>query len=88
MNQKFCQSCSMPLPENKELNGANKDGSLNEDYCKYCYENGKFTWDCTMDEMIDFSAKQMKKFNPKTDEKAAINNMKQFFPHLKRWENS
>ena len=88
MNQKFCQSCSMPLPENKGLNGTNKDGSINEDYCKYCFEHGKFTWDCTMEEMIDFSAEQMKKFNPEMDEKEAVNNMKRFFPHLKRWENS
>ena len=51
-NMKFCQSCAMPMTE--ELYGSNKDGSKNEDYCIYCYENGEFTADISMEEMIDF----------------------------------
>lgn len=80
MNQKFCQSCGMPLPENGSLYGTNQDGSKNKDYCKYCYENGNFTWDCIMDEMIDFCAPNMVKANPGMDENEAKEAMKQFFP--------
>lgn len=42
MEQKICQSCSMPLTKNEEI-GTNKDGSKNEDYCIYCYKDGEFT---------------------------------------------
>ena len=34
MENKICQSCSMPIMSNDQL-GTNKDGSINEDYCKY-----------------------------------------------------
>ena len=40
--QRFCQSCGMPLADVNDI-GTNADGSRNEDYCKYCYENGQFT---------------------------------------------
>ncbi len=36
----FCQSCGMPLTE--DVLGTNADGSKNEDYCMYCYKDGKF----------------------------------------------
>ena len=36
MEQKFCQSCGMPLTN--EILGTNTDGTLNEDYCIYCYK--------------------------------------------------
>ena len=57
MEQKFCQSCGMPLTE--ELLGINADGSKNEDYCIYCYKDGKFLQECTMDEMIEHCAQLM-----------------------------
>ena len=54
MKQKFCQSCGMPLTE--DVLGTNADGSKNEDYCMYCYKDGKFLQDCTMEEMIEHCA--------------------------------
>ena len=44
MEQKFCQSCGMPLTE--DILGTNADGSKNEDYCMYCYKDGKFLQEC------------------------------------------
>ena len=41
MKKKICQSCGMPITSNEQL-GTNKDGSINMDYCKYCYKNGEF----------------------------------------------
>ena len=54
MEQKFCQSCGMPLTN--EILGTNTDGTLNEDYCIYCYKDGKFAQDMTMEQMIDHCA--------------------------------
>ena len=56
-NQKFCQSCAMPMTE--ELFGTNADGSKNEDYCMYCFKDGEFTSDMTMEEMIAFCSEKM-----------------------------
>lgn len=85
---KFCQSCGMPL--NDENRGTNDDGSKNEDYCMYCYQNGKFTNDCTMDEMIEFCAQFVDEVNknmPKPMTKEEYKDvMRQYFPMLKRWK--
>lgn len=84
----FCQSCGMPLNQNEDC-GTNVDGSINFDYCKYCYQGGKFLQDCTMDEMIEHCAQFVDEVNkqlpqPMTrDEYKAM--MRGFFPMLKRW---
>ena len=87
MEQKFCQSCGMPLTD--EILGTNADGSKNEDYCMYCYKDGKFLQDCTMEEMIEHCAQFVGAVNeglekPITKEEY-IGRMKMYFPHLKRW---
>lgn len=47
-----CESCGMPLNKDEKYAGTEADGSLNEMYCRHCYENGKFTQpDITMIEM-------------------------------------
>ena len=53
-NLKICQSCGMPMQE--EQYGTNKDGSKNESYCCYCYKDGAFAQDCSLEEMVDFCA--------------------------------
>ena len=45
----------MPLAGNGDC-GTNADGSTNFDYCRYCYKDGKFLQDISMDEMIDHCA--------------------------------
>ena len=87
MNEKYCQSCAMPMA-NDELCGANADGSKNGDYCKYCYENGAFTADCTMEEMIDFCVKPMVEANPAMSAEEAKGMMQKVFPNLKRWQQA
>ena len=42
----------MPLTD--ENRGTNADGSRSEDYCAYCYKNGEFTQEFTMNQMIEF----------------------------------
>ena len=81
--KKICQSCGMPIENNSDL-GSEINGKLNEDYCKYCYQNGKFIDDVTMEEYIEMCSKY--------GEQAGMTNeqMKEFcqklFPTLKRWK--
>lgn len=81
--EKYCQSCGMPLE--KEVCGTNKDGSLNEKYCKYCFKDGDFTSQMTMEEMIDFCVPIMVKEVPGLSAEAAKKQMEAFFPSLERW---
>ena len=87
MDQKFCQSCGMPLTD--DVLGTNADDSKNEDYCMYCYKDGHFLQDCTMEEMIEHCAQFVNAVNeglenPITKEEY-IGMMKSYFPQLKRW---
>jgi len=87
----YCQSCGMPMGTD-ELFGTNEDGSQNSDYCCYCYKDGKFLQDCTMDEMIAHCVKYLSEFNgacgTKFTEEEAIQQMQQYFPRLKRWKKN
>ena len=88
---KICQSCGMPMTD-ESVYGTNADGSKNSDYCIYCYRDGKFMQDCTMDEMIEHCAQFIDDVNnnlphPITREEY-IGQMKMYFPHLKRWRDS
>jgi hypothetical protein len=90
MEQTFCQSCGMPLsPEYPDHYSNNADGSRNKDYCSYCYKDGSFTQAITMDEMIEHCAKYVEEFNKDSEKKVtkeqAIEQMKAYFPKLKRW---
>ena len=85
----FCQSCGMPLTS-KENCGTNADGSTNFDYCRYCFQAGKFTQDFTMDQMIEFCSEFIDEVNkglpqPMTKEQY-VQMMRGYFPMLKRWK--
>jgi hypothetical protein len=89
MEQQFCQSCGMPMTAPEHF-GTNQDGSVNNDYCAYCFKEGSFTQEMTMDEMISHCAQFVDEFNKDSEQKLtkeqAISQMKQFFPQLKRWK--
>lgn len=82
-NQEFCQSCGMPMTD--ELYGSNDDGTKSDDYCKYCYEDGKFTQDFTMEEMIEFCI-PLTVENTDMDEQSVTVMLNKFIPQLKRWK--
>lgn len=50
----FCQSCGMPMDVPGSEYGTERDGTRSRDYCSYCYRDGAFTTDWTMEEMIEF----------------------------------
>ena len=85
MEERYCQSCGMPMGPTDEHYGTEVDGSKSKDYCKYCYENGAFTADCTMQEMIDFCVQPMVENVPGMTEAQARAMMNEHFPQLKRW---
>lgn len=79
----ICQSCGM-LMENKELHGKNKDGSLNTDYCIYCYPNGEFPKpNETFEEMVETCVPFQMKEGFTEDE--ARQYLKKELKTLKRW---
>lgn len=84
----FCQSCGMPLTAAEHL-GTNADGSASTEYCAYCYRDGAFTSDETMDQMIEHCLEYLDEFNRDSDERLtpeqAREQMRQYFPTLKRW---
>ena len=72
---KFCQSCGMPL--SNEILGTNADGSTNEDYCIYCYKDGKFLQDMTMEQMIDHCAQFTDEINKNSGQNLTVEQMKE-----------
>lgn len=80
------------MPLTNEILGTNADGTPNEDYCIYCYKDGKFTQDMTMEQMIDHCAQFTDEINKQSGQnltkEQAKEMMRQFFPHLKRWKNN
>lgn len=55
--QLICQCCGMPLDED-DLISREKDGSYNEDYCKWCYVNGKFVYQ-SKESLLDYLVSHM-----------------------------
>lgn len=86
--EKICQSCGMPITS-EELAGTYPDGSKNMEYCKYCFQNGEFTQNFTMEEMIEHNLQFLNEFNKEAgtsmNREEAIAGMREYFPHLKRW---
>jgi len=88
MEERYCQSCAMPLSATDEMYGTNADGGKNSDYCKYCFENGAFTTDCTLDEMIEICVPHMVSAHSGMNGDEARKMMRAFFPTLKRWQKT
>ncbi|HVT86595.1 MAG TPA: zinc ribbon domain-containing protein [Chitinophagaceae bacterium] len=79
----FCQSCTMPIDKMEDL-GTEKDGSKSSEYCKYCYQHGKFTDpDLTLEKMKIIVATQMKQMNLP---QAVLQQSLELLPRLKRWK--
>ena len=59
----ICQCCGMPLDDSSL--SKEPDGAFNEDYCKWCYNDGKFVY-TSVEELTDFLTEHMssEKFPP------------------------
>ena len=80
--QLICQCCGMPLGDDAVL-GRDNDGALNEDYCKWCYSDGTYTYN-NMDDLIDVCVKNMA--NENFTEEQARSYMKELLPKLDYWK--
>lgn len=73
----------MPMPDDSVL-GTDRDGSVNSDYYRYCYDKGEFLHDVSMEEFIDMCSE--------FGEQAGMTNEQmrehcsKVFPTLKRWK--
>ena len=79
--QLICQCCGMPLEEaslSREL-----DGAINEDYCKWCYTGGEFTYS-SKEQLIDFCVTHMASESWPAEQVRA--HMEAVVPELKHWK--
>lgn len=87
MEEKICQSCAMPLTKEEEF-ATNADGSKNEEYCIYCYKNGAFVADQTLEEMVEFCIPFVYKEGDPRSREEVRKEMLTHFKTLKRWNIS
>ena len=76
-----CQCCGMPLED--AIIGKNKDGSLNENYCKWCYADGTYTYS-DMDDLIEVCVPNM--VSEQFSEEQVRAYLKQLLPTLDYWK--
>ena len=77
----------MPIGNTTELYATEAAGELNSNYCKYCYADGAFTFNGTMEEMIEACLPHMLSSNKGMTEAEARKIMNDTFPHLKHWKH-
>ncbi|HWA83266.1 MAG TPA: zinc ribbon domain-containing protein [Fimbriimonadaceae bacterium] len=81
--ERVCQSCGMPMSQDAKGGGTNADGSRSTEYCSFCYDNGTWMMDMTLDQMQERVGGILKKFGaPDSVQKQAVAGI----PLLKRWK--
>lgn len=76
----ICQCCGMPLED--AAVSREPDGSYNEEYCKWCYADGKFAY-TDLEELTDFLVGHMSNDQfPPEQVRAYLNEM---LPTLRHW---
>jgi len=78
----FCQCCGMPLDDDSI--SRETDGAFNEEYCKWCYTDGKFVYS-SIDELTDFLVEHFTADQPKEESRK---NIKTQLSTLKHWQQS
>ena len=76
-----CQCCGMPLED--AIISREKDGTMNEDYCQWCYADGTYTYS-DMDDLIETCLPHM--VNENFTEEQARAYMKEMLPQLDYWK--
>ena len=77
----ICQCCGMPLED--EIISRNADGTMNENYCKWCYADGTYTYS-NMDDLIEVCVRNM--VSESFPEEQARAYLKQTLPKLDYWK--
>lgn len=76
-----CQCCGMPLEDSTI--SKEKDGSFNEEYCKWCYADEKFTY-TDMETLINFCVENMSNESYPPEKMRAY--LKEELPKLNYWK--
>lgn len=79
----ICQCCGMPLED--DIMSKETDGSINEEYCKWCYADGKFTYN-DMESLISFCENTMSNESFSKEQVRAY--MSDLLPKLKHWSSN
>ena len=84
MPEHYCQSCGMMFTGPGQR-GHEADGRETDEYCRWCYEDGSYTYETTMEDMIEECAPRMAEHMGWTvDEAASL--LGAVLPTLKRWQ--
>ena len=75
-----CQCCGMPIDDG--IMSREPDGEFNEEYCKWCYSDGKYTYS-DMNTLIDFCSEHMA--NESFSAEQARQYLTAMLPGLKYW---
>ena len=79
--QLICQCCGMPLDDSSI--SKETDGTFNEEYCKWCYSDGKFAY-ASLEELICFLEQHMSDENRTPAQVRAY--LKANLPKLNHWQ--
>ncbi|MCH5269526.1 MAG: helix-turn-helix domain-containing protein [Lachnospiraceae bacterium] len=81
--QLICQCCGMPLDDSSI--SKETDGTFNEEYCKWCYTDGKFVY-TSLEELINFLVEHMSNENWPPEQARAY--FETQLPKLKYWNQT
>ena len=79
----ICQCCGMPLDDSSI--SKETDGTFNEEYCKWCYADGKFVY-TSKEELLDFLAGHMSNENWSPEQVRAYSEVQ--LPKLNHWKQT
>ncbi|UJH91369.1 zinc ribbon domain-containing protein [Antarcticibacterium sp. 1MA-6-2] len=79
----ICQSCAVTL--NEENKGTNRDRSINQEYCRSCFDNGKFLDPSLSLHCLEVQIMEMAKVHNDFSLEEAQQMIK-LLPGLKRWK--
>lgn len=77
----ICQCCGMPLDDS--TTSKEPDGSFNEEYCKWCYTDGKFVY-TSLEQLVDFLSEHMSNENFSPEQARAY--FEAELPKLNHWK--
>ncbi|MBP3746667.1 MAG: helix-turn-helix domain-containing protein [Ruminococcus sp.] len=77
-----CQCCGMPLEDDSSIS-REPDGGFNEDYCKWCYNDGKFAY-TSLEQLTDFLVEHMSSEQFPPEQARAY--FTQMLPTLEHWK--
>ena len=78
----ICQCCGMELEDG--IMSREKDGTINEDYCQWCYSDGQYTYS-NKEDLITFCVEHLS--SDKWPKESVREYMTSLLPTLKHWKD-